>query len=151
VGPYEDGRLVDKTGAQVPGEHVVASDALRFVGRRVANAGNSISLWRAEPPIRLAQWTQNVRFDRTIDGQARVVVYACRGGRLELRLRAPAARSVELRRNDEPHLRRTLAARETWRVEIPAAPGRPLGTKLCSFDVLTDGPVLAARLFFRPR
>jgi hypothetical protein len=151
VGPYEDGRLVDKAGAEVPGEHVVASDALRFVGRRVANAGNSISLWRADPPLRLAQWTQNVRFDRTIDGQARVVVYACRGGSLELRLRARAARSVELRRDDRTYLRRVLAAGETWRVEIPAEPKRPLGSRLCSFDVLTDGSVLAARLFFRPR
>jgi hypothetical protein len=151
VGPYEDGRLVDKTGAEVPGEHVVASDALRFVGRRVANAGNSISLWRAEPPLRLAQWTQNVRFDRTIDGQARVVVYACRGGSLELRLRAQAVRSVELRRDDRTYLRRALAAGETWSLEIPAAPKRPLGSRICSFDVLTDGSVLAARLFFRPR
>jgi hypothetical protein len=44
-----------------------------------------------------------------------------------------------------------LAAGETWRVEIPAEPKRPLGSRLCSFDVLTDGSVLAARLFFRPR
>jgi hypothetical protein len=150
LGPYEDGRLVDKTGAEVRIGHVVASDSLRFVGRRVANAGNSISLWKVEPPLRLAQWTQNVRFDRTIDGQARVIVYACRGGRLELRLRASAARSVELRRNDLTFLRRGLAPGETWRVEIPAAPPLPLGTRLCSFDVLTDGPVLAARLAYRP-
>jgi hypothetical protein len=150
LGPYEDGRLVDKTGTEVRIGHVVASDSLRFVGRRVANAGNSISLWSVEPPLRLAQWTQNVRFDRTIDGQARVVVYACRGGRLELRLRAPAPRSVELRRNDRTFLRRSLPARDTWHVDVPAAPPAPLGTRLCSFDVLTDGPILAARLAFRP-
>ena len=150
LGPYEDGRLVDKTGAEVRTGHVVASDSLRVVGRRLANAGNSISLWSVEPPLRLVQWTQNVRFDRTIDGQARLVVYACRGGRLELRLRAAAPRSVELRRNDRTFLRRTLAARETWRVDVPAAPLRPLGTRLCSFDVLTNGPILAARLAFRP-
>jgi hypothetical protein len=150
LGPYEDGRLVDKTGAEVRISHVVASDSLRFVGRRVANAGNSISLWSVEPPLRLAQWTQNVRFDRTIDGQARVIVYACRGGRLEVRLRAAAPRSVELRRNDRTFLRDTLAAGDTLRVDVPAAPADPLGTKLCSFDVLTDGPILAARLAFRP-
>jgi hypothetical protein len=150
LGPYEDGRLVDKTGAEVRIGHVVASDALRFVGRRVANAGNSISLWRVEPPLRLAQWTQNVRFDRTIDGQARVVVYACGGGTLELRLRAPAPRSVELRRNDQSYRARRLGAGETWRLELPAEVPSPAGTRLCSFDVLTDGPVLAARLFYRP-
>jgi len=149
LGPYEDGRLVDKTGAEVRIGHVVASDSLRFVGRRVANAGNSISLWAVAPPLRLAQWTQNVRFDRTIDGQARVIVYACRGGRLEVRLRAPLDRAVELRRNDVPYARRTLAAGSEWRLEIPAAPPASDGTRLCSFDVLTDGPVLAARLAFR--
>jgi hypothetical protein len=150
LGPYEDGRLVDKTGAEVRVGHVVASDSLRFVGRRVANAGNSISLWNVDLPLRLAQWTQNIRFDRTVDGQARVVVYACRGGRLELRLRASAPRSVELRRNDRTYSRRRLAAGETWGVEIPAAAPSPLGTRLCSFDVLTNGSVLAARLAFRP-
>jgi hypothetical protein len=150
LGPHEDGRLVDKTGTEIRIGHVVASDSLRFVGRRVANAGNSISLWSVEPPLRLAQWIQNVRFDRTIDGQARVVVYACRGGQLELRLRAPEARMIELRRNDRTLVRRALAAGETWRVDVPAAPPAPVGERLCSFDVLTDGPILAARLAFRP-
>jgi hypothetical protein len=150
LGPYEDGRLVDKTGAEVRIGHVVASDSLRFVGRRIANAGNSISLWSVEPPLRLAQWTQNVRFDRTIDGQARVIVYACRGGRLQLRLRAPEPRSVELRRNERTFVRRSLAAGETWRLDVAAVAPRPVGTRLCSFDVMTDGSVLAARLFYSP-
>jgi hypothetical protein len=150
LGPLEDGRLVDKTGAEVGIGHVVASDSLRFAGRRVADAGNSISLWRVDRPLRLAQWTQNVRFDRTIDGQARVIVYACRGGGLDLRLRAPAPRSVELRRNERTFARRRLRPGETWRVRIPAVARRPPGTRLCSFDVLTDGPTLAARLAYRP-
>ncbi|MDQ3822332.1 MAG: hypothetical protein M3321_03725, partial [Actinomycetota bacterium] len=150
LGPYEDGRLVDKTGAEVRVGHVVASDSLRFVGRRIANGGNSISLWHVALPVRLAQWTQNVRFDRTIDGQGRVVVYACRGGTLELRLRAPAPREVTLRRNDVVYRTKRLEAREAWRIDVPADAQQPLGSRLCSFDVLTDGPVLAARLHYRP-
>ena len=150
LGPYEDGRLVDKTGAEVRIGHVVASDSLRFVGRRIANAGNSISLWHVATPLRLAQWTQNVRFDRTIEGQGRVVVYACRGGALELRLRASAPREVRLRRNEREYRSRRLGAGETWALDIPADAPAPLGSRLCSFDVLTDGPVLAARLFYRP-
>jgi hypothetical protein len=150
VGPLEDGRLVDKTGAEIPARYVVASDSLRFVGRRVANAGNSISLWRVQPPLRLLQWIQNVRFDHTIERHARVIVYACRGGTLRLRLRTPAENTVLIRRNDRRFVHRRLDAGETWRLSVPAAARAPLGERLCSFDVITDGPVRAWRVAFSP-
>lgn len=150
VGPLEDGRLVLKTGAEAPARFVVASDSLRFVGDRVATAGNSIELWRVEPPFRLAQWIQNVRFDGTVERHARVLVYACRGGELRLRVVAPEARAVEIRRNDRPYRRRTLAPGARWELTVRAVAPPPVGERLCSFDVLTDGPILAARIEFRP-
>ena len=148
VGPEEDGRLVLKTGAEVPARYVVASDSLRFVGERVADAGNSIDLWRLRPPFRLAQWIQNVRFDGTVEQHARVVVYACRGGALRLRLTATTRTAVELRRNDRLYRRRSLGAGERWAIDVPAAAPRPLGRRLCSFDLLVSRPVKTSLVRF---
>jgi hypothetical protein len=148
VGPLEDGRLVDKTGAEVPARFVVASDSLQFVGERVADGGNSIALWRLDPPFRLAQWIQNVRFDGTVERHARVVVYACRGGALELQILAEEPRTIELVRNGRAYRRRRLSALASWAITIPAVARRPLGTRICSFDVITDGPIRVHRIAF---
>jgi hypothetical protein len=146
LGPLEDGTLVDKFGHRPSVRYVVASDALRFRGRRVVDAGNSISLWRVDPPFRLAQWIQNVRFDGTVERHAKVFVYACRGGRFELEVRAPGARRVELRRNERDFVRWALRAGEERAIVVPARPPKPRGAHLCTFDVLTDAPLEVRQL-----
>jgi hypothetical protein len=148
LGPYEDGRLVDKFGRGPRVRYVVASNALRFVGERVADGGNSIGLWRIEPPFRLSQWIQNVRFDGVVERHAKVFVYACRGGDLRLKLRASAPRRITLLRNERRYARVTAGPRSTTFV-VPAKPPRPLGEHLCTFDLLTNGPVKVRRLEFR--
>jgi hypothetical protein len=149
LGPLEDGTLVDKFGHRPPVTYVVGSDSLEFRGTRVADAGNGISLWRVHPPFRLAQWVQNVRFDGTVERHAKVFVYACRGGRLEVRLRAADAPTrVELLRHERRYLRRDLAAGETLAASIPAEPTQPGGRGLCSFDVFTDATVRVDELRF---
>src|SRR5207253_10851593 len=106
LGPLEDGTLVDKFGHRPPVDYVVGSDSLLFRGRRVADAGNGISLWRVDPPFRLAQWVQNIRFDGTVERHAKMFVYACRGGRLGVRLHADGPRRVEPLRQERPFLPR---------------------------------------------
>jgi hypothetical protein len=128
--------------------YVVGSDSLEFRGTRVADAGNGISLWRVDPPFRLAQWVQNVRFDGTVERHAKVFVYACRGGRLEVRLRADAPTRVELLRHERRYLGRELATGETLAASIPARPTRADGRGLCSFDVFTDATVRVDELRF---
>jgi hypothetical protein len=149
LGPYEDGRLVDKFGHGPDIRYVVASDSLLFAGRRIADAGNGISLWQIDPPFRLRQWTQNVRFDGTVDRHAKVFVYACRGGALRMTLTASTPLSVELRRNEGSygHLRLRPGFADT--IEIPAKARRPLGKHLCSFDLFTPAPVKVTGLAFR--
>lgn len=149
LGPLEDGRLVDKHGRGPPVRYVVASSSLRFVGRKIADGGNSIGLWRVDPPFRLAQWIQNVRFDQVVERHAKVVVYACRGGALRLTLRTAAARRITLLRNERPYARVTVGARRSSTFVVPAKPPRPLGRSLCTFDLLTAGPVKVPRIEFR--
>ena len=147
LGPLEDGTLVDKFGHRPEVRNVVASDSLRFRGKRVADAGNGISLWRVDPPFRLAQWIQNVRFDGTVERHAKVFAYACRRGRLRLGLHASGTTNVELLRNERRFLARRLAPGETLASTIPARPERGL----CSFDVLVDTPVRVYELRFDRR
>src|SRR2546423_1809437 len=149
LGPYADGRLVDKFGHGPRVRYVVASDSPRFVGRPVAAAGNGISLWQLDPPFRLRQWTQNVRLDGTVERHAKVFVYACRGGALRMTLSAPTPLSVELRRNERAYGRLRLRPAFADPIEIPAKARRPLGKHLCSFDLLTPAPVKVTDLAFR--
>jgi len=149
LGPLEDGRLVDKFGHGPRVRYVVASDSLGFAGKRVADAGNGIGLWQVQPPFRLTQWIQNVRFDGTVEQHAKVFVYACRGGALRMTLRAAADRRVRLLRNERAYGRLVLRAGRETTLVVPAKPLRPLGQHLCSFDLLTDGPVKVGRIDFR--
>jgi hypothetical protein len=149
LGPYEDGRLVDKFGHGPDVRYVVASDSLLFAGRRIADAGNGISLWQVDRPWRLRQWVQNVRFDGTVERHAKVFVYACRGGALRMTLTASAAMSVSLRRNEGPYGRLRLRPGFADTIEIPAKARRPLGKHLCSFDLLTPASVKVTDLAFR--
>lgn len=149
LGPYEDGRLVDKFGHGPHVRYVVASDSLLFAGRRLADAGNGISLWQVDPPWRLRQWIQNVRFDGTVERHAKVFVYACRGGALRMTLAASRPMTVSLRRNEGPYGRFRLRPGFADTIEIPAKARRPLGKHLCSFDLLTPAPVKVTDLAFR--
>jgi alpha-beta hydrolase superfamily lysophospholipase len=58
-----------------------------------------------------------------------------------------AGDAVELRRNDGPYRRFRLPESGAWSGAVPALPRRPLGTRLCTFDVLapptTQVPVLS--------
>ena len=148
LGPEEDGRLVDKFGHGPRVSYVVASDSLLFRGTRIVDAGNGISLWQVEPPFRLAQWIQNVRFDGVVEQHAKAFVYACRGGRFELEVRAPGPRRLELLRNERPFLRWTLRAGQARAVVIPARPPAPLGQHLCTFDLFTNAPLEVPKLQF---
>jgi hypothetical protein len=149
LGPYGDGRLVDKFGHGPDVRYVVASDSLLFAGRRIADAGNGISLWQVDPPFRLRQWTQNVRFDGIVEHHAKLFVYACRGGTLTLTLSASTPMSVRLLRNEKPFGRIPLRPGGAPSFEIPAKARRPLGEHLCSFDLLTPATVKVTDFSFR--
>jgi len=148
LGPLEDGTLVDKFGHSPDVRYVVASDSLTFRGRRLADAGNGISLWALDPPFRLAQWIQNIRFDGVVEQHAKAFVYACRGGRFLLRVRATEPTKVRLLVDERPFVSLRLGAGETRAASVDARPRPPLGQHLCSFDLFTEAPVEVDELRF---
>ena len=105
---------------------------VEFQGVAVATAGDGLVLWHLRQPFRIALWTQRVT------GHVRVLAYACRGGSLHVALVGSGGSKVELRRNDGLLRRFALPPGGRWSGVVPAKPRRPLGRRLCTFDVLTD-------------
>jgi Dolichyl-phosphate-mannose-protein mannosyltransferase len=150
VGPEEDGRVVTADGRIVPFSYVVASSSMRFRGTRLASSVAGVALWRLDPPFRLATWVQNVQYNGVVTTHAKVFAYACRGGRLRIRLSAAAPRTLRLYRNERLFRTIRLAGGGKLRVDVPAQPPTPRGTKLCSFDLFTNGPVKTTSVSFEP-
>jgi hypothetical protein len=132
IGPLEDGRLIEANGRPARAAYAVSQYPLEFRGQSIATAGDGLVLWRLERPFRLALWTQRVA------GHVRVLAYACRGGALRLALLGSAGSKVELRRNEGFLRRFALPSSGRWTGVVPARPRRPLGKRLCTFDVVTD-------------
>jgi hypothetical protein len=145
IGPLEDGRLIEANGRAARAAYAVSQYPVEFRGRAIATAGDGYVLWRLRPPFRISVWTQRVA------GHVRVLAYACRGGLLRLAITGAPGSKVELRRNDGPLRTFALPPNGEWSGSVPAKPPRPLGKRLCTFDVLTPAAtrVTEAR-FVRP-
>ena len=130
-----DGQLVSD-GRQVQSTFAVGSEAISFFGNRVST-GAAFVLWRLDQPARISTRVAGIRLLRgDIDARARMVVYDCRGGALELQLIAPEARTITLYRNGVLFRSVTLAGGTTWAGTIP--PRRRVdGT--CTYELLTQG------------
>jgi hypothetical protein len=142
IGPLEDGRLVLTNGQPADADYAVAAYPVTFRGAPIATGGEGLVLWRLARPFRLSSWRQRVA------GHIRVLVYACGNGSLRLELEGPPDAAVELRRNERPYRKVSLAADGTWAGSIPADPQPPVGTRVCTFDVLSPPEVVAPTLDF---
>jgi hypothetical protein len=130
-----NGQLVSN-GRQMQSAFAVGSEAISFFGARV-NTGAAFVLWRLDQPARISTRVSGIRLLKgDIDARARMVVYDCRRGALELRLIAPEGRTITLYRNDVLHRSVRLAGGTPWAGTIP--PRRRVdGT--CTFGLLTQG------------
>ena len=146
VAPSEEGVLADESGRPIEAPYVVSSVSMRVAGRRAGTGRNGIVLWQANRPVRLRSWVRNVRFDGTVERDAQVLVYACRGGTVDVKLAAPEGATVVLRRDGDVWERRTLGRWDRWRASIPLQPRPPLGAHVCTVDVTADRPIRAERV-----
>jgi len=148
VGPYNNGELVFPNGVRPKVDYVVASNSVTFYGRRIATTAG-ISLWEPDPPIRLFTWTQNLRYEGTIDADAREIVYDCRGGVMRIRVEAAATRHVVLRRDGRQVDAFDVRLGESVQRNLAASPSAH-GNARCVFDLSTDGPLHASNFAYEP-
>jgi hypothetical protein len=148
IAPARDGRLLT-SGLQVPGGQIVASNELTFFGTLIDSRG-IFSLWSVGSPARLSTRTSGVRLPTgDVDGRARVKVYDCRGGALDVSVVAPQDRSIDVLRNGALYRRVALRAGLPWNGSVPAPPS---AGGVCTFDLVSSGGGFhAAQLdFVRP-
>jgi len=142
VGPLEDGRLVLPDGSPVRERYVVARSALRFFGTVVAEAPKAdLYVWKLDQPVRLSRLVRDLQPPGAKGVHTEIRAYACAGGKLRLGLAALAPLRVELRRNGVHWRSLEMAGGEHRTLVIPARPRRPLGKRVCSFGVVSPGPV----------
>ncbi len=140
----ESGHLVGLGGVQ----YVVAPDTLTLVGTELDRRAGLV-LTRLEGRPRVIRRLYGFRTDGTIAGKAGLRVYGCRGGTLELDVRAGGAARIDVTRNGAPHLRVRVRRGEPRHVEVELAVSRGEGARVCSVEFATSEKVRTERIRFR--
>jgi hypothetical protein len=108
-----------------------------LVGSR-HTTGGAYGPWRLAPPARVSTRLAGMRLlTGDIDFRARMDVYACRDGALELQLIAPEKRTVTLYRDGAVLRTIALSGGVPWTGSIPAPAAG--GDSACTFELVTQG------------
>ena len=155
VGIGPDGALSDAFGTQLERPLVVTPSTITLVGTEVAAraAGDSeaygLVAWRPEQPVRVALRTEGFLPNGDFSGTARITVYACRQGTLDVTVLGKSGDPIEarvdgfaVRQLDTPN-----GAATTYR--IPAPPYAN-GTRPCVFELVNSGYAGTTTIAFSP-
>ena len=150
----DDGSVIDGRGAPVTRHDVVAPSTLTLEGTPLAQlpAGvsttYSLNLWRVDGPVRVtvalaSGFLPNGDF---ID-KARVVVYGCRRGRLQITLLGKSGAPIYSYVNGANRRTFDLPSQAAVTEVIPS-PAYVDGTHPCTYDFETDGLVGSTRVAY---
>lgn len=152
--PRDDGRLVTVSGAEVDAPAAVSPTGTSVVGEEVAALPASfeqvgMTLWRAEPPLRLSRRLVGLRPNGDLHGgeRALVYVYACGPGRLELTLLGKQGAPTRILLGDRVVAERAIPPEQVWRPSV-AAPSSADGSGSCVYRIETDGLIGSTRIDF---
>ena len=148
----EDGLLRAAGGGELEAALVVSPTEIELVGTRIARAPRStdltgLTLWRTSSPVRVSSWASGVQPNGDILGEARITVYACGPGRLELTLLGKQGLPVEIRVNGITYARVNVASGSVWTGHVSAPPDAD-GRRRCLFTLTSPGLVGSTRLEF---
>lgn len=141
VMPSADGRL------PLHERYVVASDRHTFVGTPVAHLPqqgldvSGLTLWRLDGAPRLSTREEGVQPNGDMTSPARVTVYDCAGGRLELTLLPKATPVLRILLDGKLVVRTAVAGKPSWHgeVRVPSFPR----SRTCRFTILPQ-PLLGS-------
>ena len=139
----ETGRLSGLGGLR----YVLAPDTLTFVGTELDRRGGLVLTRLAGRP-RVVRRLRGFHGDGTIAGKAGLLVYACRGGTLELDVRAGATpATIVVTRNGARYLRVGIRRRQRRHLDIELTKRR--GSRGCSVELDVREAVRTERIRFR--
>lgn len=144
-----EGALVDAGGRELSAPYVVLPATIALDGERLSSSpptdiAPGSGLWRVDEPLRLISRTEG--FSPIGDfGGAKVVVYPCGPGTLELTLLGKDGLPIRLSVNGFPWLTVELEAGAMWSGAVPSL--RPAGQIVpCLFELESDGLVGSTRI-----
>jgi len=156
VRPTSDGRLLDVTGRALSEQYIVAPTPLAFVGDKTAEVVQTgldqagLRLWHTAGTPRLSSITTGVLGNGDIPGTARIGVFDCRGGQLELTLLGKSGLPVHIALNGRRLLTVAPVQDGAWRGTVAAPPGGYPG-RVCTYSLSSDGLFGSTRIeFSRP-
>jgi hypothetical protein len=150
----DEGVLVDARGVVVSEPHVLVPATIDVVGEQLASsppteAGPGYGLWRVDEPLRLVSKMEAFSPVGDFTGVARVVVYRCSAGTLELTLLGKQGLPVRVTVNGIPWRTIQPAPGSVWRGSVPALP-IPDGISTCVFELESGGLVGSTRVEWVP-
>jgi hypothetical protein len=156
VSPRPDGELETAAGTTLEPDYLAAPANVTIVGERLADLPGTedqpgIAIWKTEHPVRLRQRVTGMRPNGDLHGgeSARIKVFACGPGRLELTLLGKQGLPTRLLRNGQVVAERTIPPDGAWRPSM-AGPAPADGTGACMFELQTDGLIGSTRIEWVP-
>ena len=148
-----DGAFVDPSGDEIGAPHVLLPATHALDGERLASSpptdiAPGYGLWRVDGPLRLVSRTEG--FTPVGDfGRAKVVVYPCGPGALELTLLGKDGLPVRISVNGFPWRTVEVEPGVVWSGAVPSL--RPEGQLIpCLFELESDGLAGSTRVEWVP-
>ena len=148
-----DGTLVDSDGQTVDAAQVVAPSNVLLVGEQVAAMAPStepgMTLWNIESPVRVLQRVRGLQPNGDLYGgsSARIEVFGCGAGELQLTLLGKQGAPTRIRLDGETLAERAVPPEAVWRPAVPAPPSAD-GSGRCVYELESDGLVGSTRIEF---
>jgi hypothetical protein len=147
-----DGRLETAPGADPTVAAIAAPSGTSIVGDELATLPASfeqagMSLWRVDPPLRVSRRVLGVKPNGDLYGgsTARVVVFGCGPGELQLTLLGKEGKPTRILWGDRVLAERAIPPGAVWRPAVEAPAAATSGGR-CVFRIQTDGLVGSTRI-----
>ena len=150
----DDGRLMTAEGAEVSASGVAAPTGTTVIGDELVTIPPSfeqigMTLWRAEPPLRVSHRIVGLRPNGDLHGgeHAIIRVFACGPGRLELTLLGKEGLPTVILLGGRVLAQHSIPPGDVWRPSIPAPPTAD-GSGICRYRLDTYGLIGSTRIEF---
>jgi hypothetical protein len=149
----DDGVLVDAAGTTVETAQLAAPTTVLTAGDRLAtvaaNTEAGFTLWNIEPPLRILQRVQGLEPNGDLYGGsfARIEVFACGPGELQLTLLGKQGAATRIKLNGRTLAERAIPPETVWRPAVPA-PTTADGSGKCTYELESDGLIGSTRIEF---
>ena len=149
-----DGVLEARSGVDLAPPVIAAPTGTSIVGEELASLPASfeqagMALWRVEPPLRMSRRVTGLKPNGDLYGDeaARIEVFGCEPGELQLTLLGKQGLPTRIRLGETVLAERAIPPDVVWRVAVPAPEGAD-GTGRCVYVLETDGLVGSTRIDF---